>query len=87
MKLTVITSKHSSYSNIAKSLLIRLSREMPLEYEIVEVDGKEKPIIVKDRELPCFLINDKIIMSGKPSYSELKKILSKKRGVFGLFKN
>ena len=77
MKLTVITSKRSPYNEVAKSMLIRLSREAPIEYEIIELHGNEKPIIAKDKELPCFIINEKVVMSGRPKYSELKSILKK----------
>ncbi len=86
MKLTVLTSRDSNYSEFAKSILIRLSREMDIEYEIVEVRPGEKPIIAKGKELPCFILDDKVVMSGKPSYEELKRILRKGNGFLGFLR-
>ena len=86
MKLTVLTHKDSSYTEFTKSLLIRLSREVDIDYEIVEINPGEEPMIARGKELPCFILNEKVVMAGRPSYEQLKKILSRKGGFLGFFK-
>ena len=86
MKLTVLTHKDSSYTEFTKSLLIRLSREVEIEYEIVEINPGEEPMIARGKELPCFIVDEKVVMAGKPSYEQLKKMLSKRNGFLGLFR-
>ena len=81
MKLVLVTSRGSTFGEHAKSLLIRLSREVEdLDYEIVEVDRGDEPVMLRGKQLPCFLVGDKVVMEGKPNYERLKKIVSKPAG-------
>ncbi len=77
MKVTVLVSKNSPYTEHAKSVMIRLSREIDIEYEIYEVGEGEVPVSAKGRELPCFLAGEKVIWEGRPNYEMIKRAIEK----------
>ena len=83
MKVIVVTSRSSPYTEFAKSIMIRLAREEGLEYEIYEVDEGEVPVSVKGRELPCFLVDEKVVWEGRPSYEGIRKAISQKKPRLG----